>query len=501
MFISVKDMLDIGAYAQGKMPDIYWGLGLSGSETKILKYLWDNCLRIYLTLGRVCPKDKDGTPRFWRPKERMARECKVSLPTFRNAIRHMAEMGLVTSMDFSTYEGDPDTDDAWVIRNSVALSTKFLTHKDLDSIVDRYEKFDVALDILYDRMTVALIKDLKNLFPRNLKELEEDEAKNKKQVHRYNITTLNQSNADEDNNPDRKVMQYVRTPIRYERTPIRYERTPIKVGRTPVKGITRTPIISSKMKSLLMMANIKEIQKSMYYIKTPYEREVLKLVEYYEYKCRKALHSTGYRAIGKHFRESKNWKFFTRIYDMCKEHKWNYKIYIDAQFDRVKYWNTHKQAYPYPNQFTSEGAQKYFHSYIKNYKESYSVDGSIKVKPVDEVKSVKAEIIDVVAKDCLAIQNFIKRTAKQRCFRDLTEQERKMLYIRDHYPGLSAQYLSHISWILQYLNMIPHDTCPWMKELIEHITKIQNTPKLVAFTKDVVQKTEKMLNLPPCFED
>ena len=50
MGISVNNILDAGLITNGKFPDIYWELELTGSELKILRYIFNNCLRLYKDL-------------------------------------------------------------------------------------------------------------------------------------------------------------------------------------------------------------------------------------------------------------------------------------------------------------------------------------------------------------------------------------------------------------------------------------------------------------------
>ena len=46
------------------------------------------------------------------------------------------------------------------------------------------------------------------------------------------------------------------------------------------------------------------------------EKKILEIADYYEFKCRQVLHSTGFRCLGKDFRNHKNWIFLERIYKL-----------------------------------------------------------------------------------------------------------------------------------------------------------------------------------------
>ena len=242
----------------------------------------------------------------------------------------------------------------------------------------------------------------------------------------------------------------------------------------------------------IRLQSVQQKLKLLQNVRTPYEKKVLEVCEYYEYKCRQAIHSTGFKALGKDFRNHKNWKFFVKIYEMCKDNNWDFRVYIDAQFDRVRYWS-HNQLYPYANQFTSEGAVKYYHNYVKDYKEKHSVTGEITVKS-EKVKSVNQQIIDDVIKDCEGIAEYIEKAKKRRANKDLSPEQIKILYLSDHWMGLSVSYLTSIPWFLSYLEQFPEET--FLIELKQEIQAIKNSNKLYNLTVDIVRKVESQMGIP-----
>ena len=266
------------------------------------------------------------------------------------------------------------------------------------------------------------------------------------------------------------------------RTPIKVSREPIMVGRHP---IFITPEVAREQ-------SLKERLKMLKGVRTPYERKILKIAEYYEYKCRQAIHSTGFKCLGKDFRNHKNWVFLERIYNLCQENNWDYQIYIDAQFDRVKYY-PRKQPYPYLNQFNSEGAIKYYHNYMKDVSEKLSVDGDAKVK-ADKMRSVNQQIIEDVIKDCEGVSDYIERAAKRRANKGLTEQQLKMLYLSEHWMGLSISYLSVIPWFMTYLEQFPDEQ--YVIDLRSEIQAVRSNRKLLELTTEIVGKVEKQMEIP-----
>lgn len=454
MSISVNSILDAGLLVHGKLPDIYWELSLTGSEMKILRYVYNNCLRLYKNL-KFFPRGKDGSPRFWRGKERMADDCGLSYTGFRNNVRHLFELGLVTSMEGETEEElyciglSSNFLDSYTASNQTVKNLRLHSLKDLISLI-------------YDNTTLEILENIKNLdkFPLIT-----------------NVIKLTESQGIESSS---KTMKTSVDKQSQKKTKI--TRKPIIVGRTPIMILPESVRLQSAQQKLKLLQNVR----------TPYEKKILEIADYYEFKCRQAIHSTGFKCLGKDFRHHKNWIFLERIYKLCEENNWDYKIYMDAQFDRVKYWQ-HKQPYPYLNQFNSQNAIKYYENYVKDYKEKHSITGDIKVKS-EKVKSVNQQIIDDVIKDCEGISEYIEKARKRRNNRGLSDQQLKMLYLSDHWISLSVSYLASIPWFLAYLEQFPEET--FLVDLKQEIQAIRHNKKLFNLTSDIVSKVESQMDIP-----
>lgn len=454
MSISVNSILDAGLLVHGKLPDIYWELSLTGSEMKILRYVYNNCLRLYKNL-KFFPRGKDGSPRFWRGKERMADDCGLSYTGFRNNVRHLFELGLVTSMEGETEEE----------LYCIGLSSNFLdSYTSSNQTVKnlRLHSLKDLISLIYDNTTLEILENIKNLdkFPLIT-----------------NVIKLTESQGIESSSETMKTLVDKQSQKKTKIT-----RKPIIVGRTPIMILPESVRLQSAQQKLKLLQNVR----------TPYEKKILEIADYYEFKCRQAIHSTGFKCLGKDFRHHKNWIFLERIYKLCEENNWDYKIYMDAQFDRVKYWQ-HKQPYPYLNQFNSQNAIKYYENYVKDYKEKHSITGDIKVKS-EKVKSVNQQIIDDVIKDCEGISEYIEKARKRRNNRGLSDQQLKMLYLSDHWISLSVSYLASIPWFLAYLEQFPEET--FLVDLKQEIQAIRHNKKLFNLTSDIVSKVESQMDIP-----
>ena len=523
----LNEILDAGVIAGSQLPDIFWDLDITGKELQVLRYAWSNVIRLHRTV-RVAPRGRDGSPRYWRDKEKMAADCRMSCPTFRNSVRSLYKRGLTTTMD-----GPDDLELILTIDDTahcIGLNPQFFVelgisfHPEMDRSTREYT-IHLMEDIcpkLYDKVTMKRIWETTMM----LFELEDKasvldslQAKDKAAV--VGSTQANENTPDDcendipksligvynDDTEENRVVEVwgfqVCPPNCHEvvlpdgfslainntakRSPIPISREAIVEKRTPNIALTR------KERSKRMMEKILQ-ERDRLHVLTRKEQEVMELVHYYEYKCRVVTGKSGWRCLSNNFREHRNWKQFVRLYDMCVENDWDYKIYIDAQFDRVRYW-THKncKGYPYPNQFFSEGAVKYYHKYLKDYKERHSVDGTAKVK-VSKVQSYKADVIDAIIKDCDHFVQFLKIAPKQRRYQGLTREQMKFGYIIDHVASLSQYYWASLPWAVSYLRRF---TTPWVVELTTLVSQIQKSQSMVDTINMIVREVENQMGVPP----
>lgn len=509
----LNEILDAGILAGNQLPDIFWDLSITGKELQVLRYVWSNVIRLHRTV-RVAPRGRDGSPRFWRDKEKMAADCKMSCPTFRNAVRSLYKQGLTTSMD-----GIDDLENILIIDDTthcIGLNLQYFSklgisfHPEMDRTSREYvvHLMDEVCPKLYDKTTVELIQETTlSLFDL------EDKAAIADTLQPVKDKSINDSEADvskeligtfTDDNQLVEVWGFKTCPENcrevvledgfaiaidssIQRTPIETSRTPIFTHRVPNIALQR------KERSKRMMKKIVQ-ERDRLFVLTAKEQKIMEVVHYYEYKCRVVTGKSGWRCLGNNFREHRNWRYFTRIFDMCQKNKWNYKIYIDAQFDRVRFW-THSdcKGYPYPNQFFSEGAIRYFHKYQHDYQQRYSVDGTPARVKVSKVVSYKEEVINAVIKDCDHFVQFFKVAPKQRKYQGLTLEQMKFDYIIDHVASLSHYYWASLPWAVSYLRRF---STPWVVELTSTVAQIQSSQSMVSTINQIVDEVENQLGIP-----
>jgi hypothetical protein len=87
---------------------------------------------------------------------------------------------------------------------------------------------------------------------------------------------------------------------------------------------------------------------------------LFEIVKYYNENVAILYGSVGFNSLPKRYPWAhRNFKFFLEVYNLMKEFNWNYKQYIDAQFERAA--KTAKMnRRPYPNQLCSSTAISYY---------------------------------------------------------------------------------------------------------------------------------------------
>lgn len=288
------------------------------------------------------------------------------------------------------------------------------------------------------------------------------------------------------------MLTITRVAIVIPRVPLKVHRVSITIPRTPIT-VARVSIIDQeqrrKDRSKRMMEKIKQIHDKT--VLTPAEQRTMEVVRYYEYKCRVAMGVSCWRAVGQNFRDHRNWVHFTRIAALCQDNHWDYRVYLDSQFERVRYWKR-QQKYPYPYQCYSENAVRYYQSYYKDYQECNSVTGDAKVK-TSKPLPYQDEVIETVIKDCEHFVDFFKVAPRQRRYKGMTPEQMKLIYVTDHVASLSQYYWASLPWAVDFLKRF---TTPWVVELTESVAQLQKSKTMMKTINLVVPEVENQLNIP-----
>lgn len=128
---------------------------------------------------------------------------------------------------------------------------------------------------------------------------------------------------------------------------------------------------SSRLQDSIAKAKRKKKTKS-----NQNDKEILEMVDYWNMSVRKAKNLKIYKVIkAKDPTTSKIYTHFEKMYKICKENNWDYKVYIDSQFDRVRHFKSDVDI-PTPDLCHSPNAKKAYVAYVRNKVQTSSSDNN-----------------------------------------------------------------------------------------------------------------------------
>lgn len=271
--------------------------------------------------------------------------------------------------------------------------------------------------------------------------------------------------------------------MKITRVPIILTRVPIVLTRTPII-LTRVPIVFSYKKDKMLWKSKFKLENNQDNI---IDSKVSSVAEYYSFLARKRIKSTGYRALPlKNIRSHKNWIHFFRVYKLCQNKGWDYKLYLEAQFDRVRHWS-HKTKIPFPNQLWGEGAVNYYLSYTKERTQLFmELQTGGKAKAEERV-TVKQEVIEAICTDCERIKQYLNRMKVQTKNCEVSDFELKKNYITVLGASLSVYYIAATTELAEKI---------YTEEMNEDIKEIRKNKTLLKLVKEIIEKAEEEYGIP-----
>lgn len=239
-----------------------------------------------------------------------------------------------------------------------------------------------------------------------------------------------------------------------------------------------------------------------HYVLSDQDKQIIELAKYYDVHVREYLKYTGYRSLPVKTdpRKSKRWKHFAKVYAICSEKGWDYKAYIDAQFERAKNWTNKKFKYPLPSMLYSESAQKYYMDFEANRrkKTGYAADDNyVKFKPKHEVEPLQKKIVKEV-KEGVETMKFYLTTGYNPEVKDAFQI--KMMQLIEKWENYPSAYLYHVTWVWswyrEYLEGIAENNHT-AKRIIEDFKRFDNNKRLQETIHMAVNKFEKAHGIIP----
>lgn len=227
-------------------------------------------------------------------------------------------------------------------------------------------------------------------------------------------------------------------------------------------------------------------------------------IPYYENLICKQLGIVSFNLLNnaQYKKRSRNWKSLWKTFLLCKERGWDYKVFLDSQFESFANWQqatTYK--YPLPNMLYSERAIAAFEAYIYRNEISYQKEGyDIKAR-AKNVGTFAEEVEKKVWQDVKVIQRDISywNQTSSEIFENVPSKSllmaQKTKAIADHWQhDLSPEYLSAIPDIMDYIG----DKSEYVSKVqlkIDQIESYQNNMSVVRKIYQIVKSIEQKAHL------
>lgn len=255
-------------------------------------------------------------------------------------------------------------------------------------------------------------------------------------------------------------------------------RIPIKVTRCAIK-------IPQPLKLQMKLAQLEEETK---------DDDIVAISEHYNMLAARATNNIGYTSLASFdIKAHKNWKHFESVWHICRLKGWSYKLYLEAQFDRSKYW-TGKMRFPMPSMLYSMSALRYFTNHLADIRSKYKQDtGAHRKEKGSETRTVREQVMKDIMTSIEGLDRFIRHSASE------DKPQLKAIKIFQSWWEYSPYYLWSIPWFHKALDDLPQDDKDVIK-CIKSFESIRGSRLVQEIIGTTVQAVEQHFGIPPNIE-
>lgn len=225
------------------------------------------------------------------------------------------------------------------------------------------------------------------------------------------------------------------------------------------------------------------------------EKAIVAISKHYEMLASRFNHIGGYRSLSrKDPVTSKNWPYFEKLFNLCRDNGWDANLYLEAQFDRArKYWKNSRIKYPLPKMLCSDKAQKYFVSFLKDREEKYSMEARYVNMGAKKTESVKQRLMKEIIKSAEYLSMYVKEDADGR-----EREEDKAVRLFHSWESYSPAYLWTIPWFHEFIKELEVNDPENKKiqEVLAEFEMINRSKKLQEVVKRTAEVVEREYKLP-----
>lgn len=186
-------------------------------------------------------------------------------------------------------------------------------------------------------------------------------------------------------------------------------------------------------------------------------------VPYYENLICKTTGKMTYSLLpdSRNKKSNRLWTPIFKTYMLCVENDWDWKIYLESQFEAFKEWKRGNISYPMPNMLYSERAIKAYENYVYHHETAYNNEGWETKLASKEIGTFQEELRKTLNSDKTVIDNVIKYSLKKsfnKTFKnvDKTRSDIDSLYyskaIQQSWEDLSFEFWSVIPQMSEFLD-------------------------------------------------
>lgn len=250
---------------------------------------------------------------------------------------------------------------------------------------------------------------------------------------------------------------------------------------------------------------LKQMRKNSNSVLTESERDCIEnFVPYYENLICKTTNSIEYNLLpNKRKKNHRNWAHIFRCYKLCLENNYDYKVYLDAQFESFKNWkNKGKIKYPMPTMLCSERAIKAYENYVYHNETAYKNEGWEKKLVSNDVGNYFEEVKKQLEKDLGIVEPQVRyhRGKYSRVFKnvDRSRKDIESLYytkaIQFCLENLSIEFWVNVPQIDRYADEV-YGNFRCVDSKVDKFDELMKNKRKV----EVIREAWRKLNIPKLY--
>jgi hypothetical protein len=242
---------------------------------------------------------------------------------------------------------------------------------------------------------------------------------------------------------------------------------------------------------------LRQIRKQAYADLTQFEMDCIdNFVPYYENLICKLTGRVEYKLLNnsKYKKSSRLWTPLFKIYMLCKDNNWDWRLYLESQFYSFQYWeNRGNFSFPPPNMLYTTRAKISFENYLYDKETSYQNEGWDVTAKSQNIGTYAEEVEKSLRCSYNLLGDYIRLTLKS------SKLFRKVDKSRDDLDNLLLTKAVELKWdvlCVEFWTIVPG-----MVEFTDEIYgSYESIDKQIDLMKSIMSDTRKMNIIQECWD-